>query len=679
MKKSLLAIVLSCVFLFTGCENSYKPMDSIGDLFPGTGQTSDSSDIGNSDKDSTSSSEEEDSDKDSTSSSGEEDSDKDSTGGENAPNEEEKPPVSEQKDCVDKDDNGYCDTCNEPVTVTIDIFAVNDLHGKFDDTDSQPGVDELTTYLRNAKANNKNSIFLSSGDMWQGSSESNLTHGRLLTDWMNEMDFLSMTLGNHEFDWGESYIESNSEFAEFPFLAINIYDRDTGEQVEYCQSSVTIELDGAKIGVIGAIGDCYSSIASDKVTDIYFKTGSELTALVKAESQKLRDEGADFIIYSLHDGNEATSSSTVTGNLSYYDTSLSNGYVDLVLEGHTHQRYVFKDSYGVYHLQGGGDNDGITTAQLTVNFAGGSSKVNSAKYIATSTYSSLSGDALVDTLLEKYAEEIALAGKVLGTNSKYRKSGELCDVVAELYYKKGIETWGAEYDVVLGGGFLQARSPYNLNAGQVTYGDLQMIFPFDNQIVLCSISGYYLRTKFFETTNSSYHIYYESYGESIKANINNNQTYYVITDTYTSAYASNRLTEVARLDETTFARDLLADYIEAGGFGTATETITLTSIPDLIAIGNSLASNQTTETQYFVKGEIISITNATYGNLTIRDEDGNTLYVYGVYDLSGGRYDGISPVPKVGDTVLLQGPIQKYVYNGNATIELYHATLWSIE
>ena len=42
-------------------------------------------------------------------------------------------------------------------------------------------------------------------------------------------------------------------------------------------------------------------------------------------------------------------------------------------------------------------------------------------------------------------------------------------------------------------------------------------------------------------------------------------TYYVITDTYSSTYSYNRMTEVARFNETTFARDLLAEYIKDGG------------------------------------------------------------------------------------------------------------------
>ena len=36
--------------------------------------------------------------------------------------------------------------------------------------------------------------------------------------WMNLLGFEAMTLGNHEFDWGEDAIRDNLACAEFPFL-----------------------------------------------------------------------------------------------------------------------------------------------------------------------------------------------------------------------------------------------------------------------------------------------------------------------------------------------------------------------------------------------------------------------------------------------------------------------------
>ena len=86
---------------------------------------------------------------------------------------------------TDVDANGICDDCNQSVIVSVDFYAVNDLHGKFLSSDSQPGVGGLTTYLKEAKASQENTILLSSGDMWQGSSESNLTSGQIINDWID--------------------------------------------------------------------------------------------------------------------------------------------------------------------------------------------------------------------------------------------------------------------------------------------------------------------------------------------------------------------------------------------------------------------------------------------------------------------------------------------------------------
>ncbi len=540
MKKGFIATLLSIVMLFSACN----VLPQMGGSFNGgesehSGSVEDSSDLIDDSSDSVDDSSDESSDDSET----------------------------DDVEHVDEDDNGFCDECKESVTLTLDIFSINDLHGKFADTDAQAGVDELSTYIKNAKAKNENTLFLASGDMWQGAPESNLTKGRILTEWMNEMGCVSMTLGNHEYDWGEEYIQANFEMAEFPFLAINIFERATNERVDYCSPSVMVETGGAKIGIIGAIGDCYSSISADKATDIYFKTGSELTKLVKAESLKLKSQGADYIIYSLHDGygDSFSQPTEISGNLGYYDTSLSGEYVDLVLEGHTHQSYVLKDSKGVYHLQGGGDNDGVSHAEIVINYANEKSIVKQVRFVSSNEYDHLADDPIVDTLMKKYEEEIALAEKVLGKNDSYRSSTFLRNLVAKLYYQAGAQKWGKEYDIVLGGGFISVRSPYYLTAGMVKYGDLQNLFPFDNSLVLCSISGYYLRKQFLETTNSNYYIYLSDYGKSVQNYIQSNKTYYIVIDTYSSSYSPNHATEIARYDNKTYARDLLAAYIEQGG------------------------------------------------------------------------------------------------------------------
>ncbi len=471
---------------------------------------------------------------------------------------------------TDTDDDGKCDVCDLSVIVYVDLYAINDLHGKLCTTDTNVGVEGLTTYLKNAMQTDDHAVLLSSGDMWQGGAESNLTSGLIITDWMNELDFAAMTLGNHEFDWGEEKIEENATLAEFPLLAINVYDRATNERVEYCSPSVIVDLGYIQIGIIGAIGDCYSSISSDKTEDIYFKVGSELTNLIKNESERLRRIGADYIVYSVHDGYGRSSGSTVqigSGAISsYYDLSLSEGYVDLVFEAHTHKNYVMVDSHGVYHIQGGGDNRGLSHVEVKINAANGNSGVNEAEYVSSSNYATLEEDEVVDNLLEKYSDDISKSNLVVGMNDNTRSSSEIKQLVAKLYYETGFAEWGDKYDIVLGGGFMSVRSPYSLPTGEVTYGLLNTLLPFDNQIVLCSIKGRDLKNKFLETNNDNYYIHLGEYGEQIKDQINDNDTYYVIVDTYSAFYAPNNLTVVAEYDPNIFARDLVADYISNGGW-----------------------------------------------------------------------------------------------------------------
>ena len=460
-------------------------------------------------------------------------------------------------DHTDKNDDEVCDVCGRSVIVSFNLFAINDLHGMYCDSAGQPGVDELTSYLKNYQSSS-NTIVLSSGDMWQGSSESNNTKGKLATEWLNYIDCASMTLGNHEFDWSTEKIKANAQLADFPFLAINVYDRTTNKRVEYCDSSVVVEFGDAKIGIIGAIGDCYSSISSSMCADVYFKTGSELTTLVKQEANKLRTQGVDYIVYSLHDGGDQGS------YMDWYDTSLSNGYVDIVFEGHTHQAYSYADDYGVYHIQGGGYNKGISKAEIRLNFANQKHTARNQGVVYNTVYSSCKSDSIIENLVAKYKDEIGNPDEVVARLSSYASSSVIADKVAQIYCEKGVEKWGNKYDIVLGGGYIKTRSPYSLSKGNVTVSQVQTLLPFENKIVLCSLNGTEINNKFIHSTNKEYHVAYSTYGNGVKDSVlyNSKKTYYVVTDTYTSDY--HHLTVIDSLGDDVFAWNLLCDYLRQG-------------------------------------------------------------------------------------------------------------------
>ena len=469
---------------------------------------------------------------------------------------------------VDQNKDDVCDLCHGSVIVVIDFYCINDLHGRVLDSSGQPGIDEMTTYFERAKETDDHMILLSAGDMWQGSAESNLTRGQLIVEWMNRLDFQGMTLGNHEFDWGTSFIGENAQMAEFPFLAINVYDENTDQLVSFCEPSRLVECNGVQIGLIGAAGDNYSSIAADMAGGVYFKTGAALTDLVKAESKALRERGADFIVYVIHDG---MGSSAYGGAVSapshqfnsYYDVSLSDGYVDLVFEGHTHQRYLAQDEYGVYHLQNRGDNTGgFSHVEISIHAIEGTVEVRQAELVEKAKYENLEDSPMIADLLDEFQEELGAALDSCGKISRSIPGDDLRQMVADLYYMEGLLRWGAEYDIALGGGYVSIRKPGYLSSGEVSYGDLLELFPFDNELVLCSISGRDLRKRFLETDNRNYFICCD---ETITNHIEDNKTYYVVVDSYSSTYAPNRLTEIERYGTPYYARDMLANYIRNGG------------------------------------------------------------------------------------------------------------------
>ena len=189
-----------------------------------------------------------------------------------------------------------------------------------------------------------------------------------------------------------------------------------------------------------------------------------------------------------------------------------------------------------------------------------------------------------------------------------------------------------------------------------------------------------LLQNFIQTTNGNYFVSYSEYGLSVMNSINPNGTYYILTDTYSSTYAPNRLTEVEYYTEDVFAQDLLAAYIANGGFEESGGA-SYTTIAEALEIGNSIPRNHVTNDSFYIEGKITSITSTTWGNMYIEDEAGNALFIYGLYDSTGTvRYDAMSNPPKVGDTVLLYGPITHY-YNENKNeekIEIASARLISI-
>lgn len=143
-------------------------------------------------------------------------------------------------------------------------------------------------------------------------------------------------------------------------------------------------------------------------------------------------------------------------------------------------------------------------------------------------------------------------------------------------------------------------------------------------------------------------------------------------DETNAAIADGKLTLVIPND----AKEVTLTATIKCGDVTDTKTIKIKLSKVITPIKDILAMNVTADTtdKYIVAGVVTEIKNTTYGNLYITDAEGNTLYIYGLYDTEGKRFDAMANKPAVGDYIVVNSIVS--VYQG--TIQLKNATVTSI-
>ena len=88
------------------------------------------------------------------------------------------------------------------------------------------------------------------------------------------------------------------------------------------------------------------------------------------------------------------------------------------------------------------------------------------------------------------------------------------------------------------------------------------------------------------------------------------------------------------------------------------------------------ATEAYSEKMYTITGKVTEIKDAKYGNLYISDDDGNKLYVYGLYLPYGGdRFDAMATKPAVGDVIVIQTVLGAY----NGAVQAKNAWLTEIK
>lgn len=152
-----------------------------------------------------------------------------------------------------------CATTSEPAwqedtTYKITVLHTNDNHGRFwQNKYGEYGmaarktlIDDIRTEVQ---AEGGSVLLLSGGDINTGVPESDLQDAEPDFKGMNKIGYDAIALGNHEFDNPLDVLQKQIDWAEFPMLSANIYDKKTGERMY--QAYEIFDKQGIKIAVVG--------------------------------------------------------------------------------------------------------------------------------------------------------------------------------------------------------------------------------------------------------------------------------------------------------------------------------------------------------------------------------------------------------------------------------------------
>src|SRR5216117_3460543 len=152
-----------------------------------------------------------------------------------------------------------------PDTVCISILHTTDLHGHIlptSDYDGNPdrgGLARCVTQIRRWRRQNRNSILIDVGDVYQGTEVSLRNKGELIIDLFNHLKYDAWIVGNHEFDWGIETFINALQRSTMPVLAANtVLDgkaagacSDSQHPFAKIQPLIVKEIAGIKLAIIG--------------------------------------------------------------------------------------------------------------------------------------------------------------------------------------------------------------------------------------------------------------------------------------------------------------------------------------------------------------------------------------------------------------------------------------------
>lgn len=272
---------------------------------------------------------------------------------------------------------------NADSTVKLRIFETTDIHVHLADYDyykDKPsatlGLAKVSTLLKTARKEIKNSLLIDNGDLIQGNplgdymaKRRGLKDGEIHPVYkaMNLLKYDVGNLGNHEFNYGLDFLQTSLKGANFPYVSANVFhddgDNDASNDKSYFDPYVildreVIDTEGKtqviRVGVIGflppQITQWDKANLKDKVVT------HDIVKTAKRFVPQMRRKGADLIIAVPHSGMSVANQTGMDENATYYLSEVDG--IDAILFGHSHTVFPSKKYEGI---------KGVDTVKGTIN------------------------------------------------------------------------------------------------------------------------------------------------------------------------------------------------------------------------------------------------------------------------------------------------------------------------
>ena len=374
------------------------------------------------------------------------------------------------------------DTPTSLLQKSIVILYENDVHCAMD------GYAKLAG-LRDAIADTADVFLVSNGDYVQGQTVGAISKGQYVVDVMRVMNYDAITLGNHEFDYGMERMFQLLRQIPVPVVCCNLYDIRSGRMV--FAPYVMKRVGNKRIAFVGVVTptsmeDEAYAFRDERDSLVYDLQREDIPVLVQRAVDEARKAGADYVIVDSHLGE------ILTARYSDSHTLVANtSGIDIVLDGHSHAVIVSdtilnKEGKTIVVTQTGTKFANIGKLLIAPDGRMTTSLIPIERVMEKNPFVAHVVDSIHSMLNEQTSRVICHSEVPLrildDEGNEIHRIGETTagDIVADAFRM----VTGSDISVLNSGSIRN-----EVKAGDLTYGDLLSMLPYDNYVIVAEVKG----------------------------------------------------------------------------------------------------------------------------------------------------------------------------------------------